>query len=163
MQLICKSKIGKKRSKPSITYPLIHLPKEFAEIIGRPVSIYATEREEGTVSVVAVEAEDNQAAGKVGQPCSEVGQLRPVSTIESRLSAIESQIAELKSLIFQDGSEADAKTENKRPRARFEPASWPPPGRCLYSPCKCAIKRLLISVAAQGKSGTLAFPGFITT
>jgi hypothetical protein len=76
---------------------------------------------------------------------------------------IESQIAELKSLIFQDGSEADADRENRRPRARFEPASWPPQGHYLCPPRKCAIKRLLISAAEQGKSGTLAFPGFITT
>jgi hypothetical protein len=32
-----------------------------------------------------------------------------------------------------------------------------------YPPRKCAIKRLLISAAEQGKSGTLAFPGLITT
>ena len=35
--------------------------------------------------------------------------------------------------------------------------------QCESRPRKCAIKRLLISAAEQGKSGTLAFPGFMTT
>jgi hypothetical protein len=53
-------------------------------------------------------------------------QLKHGRGLDQRLSAIESQIAELKSLILKKASEADADKENKRPRARFEPASWPP-------------------------------------
>jgi len=48
------------------------------------------------------------------------------SDVENRLYQLESQIAELKRLILQKASESDADKENKRPRARFEPASWPP-------------------------------------
>jgi len=43
--------------------------------------------------------------------------------IDQRLPTIESQIAELKSLILQKASEADAYKENKRSMARFEPAT----------------------------------------
>ncbi|MGZ4906863.1 MAG: hypothetical protein ACXV5T_09080 [Halobacteriota archaeon] len=46
--------------------------------------------------------------------------------LAQRLSAIESQIEELKSLILKNESEDDADREKKRPRARFEPASCPP-------------------------------------
>jgi hypothetical protein len=53
-------------------------------------------------------------------------QLKHGRGLDQRLSAIESQIAELKSLILKKASEADADKENKRPRARFVPASWPP-------------------------------------
>jgi hypothetical protein len=75
MQLVGKSKIGKKRSKPSITYPLIRLPKEYAKIIGKPVTIYQTEREGCTAFVITLEdAETDQAVGKVVQPGSKVGQ-----------------------------------------------------------------------------------------
>jgi hypothetical protein len=49
----------------------------------------------------------------------------PDTDLDQRLSVIESKIAELELLIFQGGNEADADRENRRPRARFEPASWP--------------------------------------
>jgi len=54
--------------------------------------------------------------------------LEPNTGSDQRLSGIESQISELKSLILQKASETDADKENKKPRARFEPASWPPQG-----------------------------------
>jgi len=61
--------------------------------------------------------------------CSTARLQSPIETetaIDQSLSTLESQITELKSLILQKESEADVYKENKRPRARFEPASWPP-------------------------------------
>jgi hypothetical protein len=58
----------------------------------------------------------------------------PIETetvIDQRLTALESQIAELKSLILQKKAHMTPIKKNKRPRARFEPASWPPQGGFL--------------------------------
>jgi hypothetical protein len=66
--------------------------------------------------------------------CSTARLQSPIETetaIDQRLSTLESQITELKSLILQKESEADVYKENKRPRARFEPASWSPQGGFL--------------------------------
>src|SRR5665647_2030283 len=63
--------------------------------------------------------------------CSTARLQSPIETetaIDQSLSTLESQITELKSLILQNESESNADKENKRPRARFEPASWPPQG-----------------------------------
>jgi len=43
MHYIGKSKIGKQYSKPTITHPIIRLPLQFSEAIGKPVPIYKTE------------------------------------------------------------------------------------------------------------------------
>ena len=54
--------------------------------------------------------------------------IEPETTIDQRLAVLESKIAQLKSLILKNRIKNDAYKENERPRARFEPASWPPQG-----------------------------------
>jgi hypothetical protein len=66
------------------------------------------------------------SAQSTAESKSRVSKLGLETEVESRLSALESQIADLKSLTFQGRSEFEANKENRRPRARFEPASWPP-------------------------------------
>jgi hypothetical protein len=75
------------------------------------------------------DCKSDHAGSQVLQLGEKVLQPLGVKAIEDRLSAIESQIKELKSLIFQGRSEADADRENQRPRARFEPVSCPPQDR----------------------------------
>jgi hypothetical protein len=152
MQSICKCKIGSHSSSASHTYPVMRLPREFKELIGRQAHISVTETKDKTAFLVTVPIlVDNYCTNSENGDTS------------CRLSALESQIADLKNIFSMKESGSNSKKENQMPRARFEPTSWPPQGRCLYTPCKRAIKRLLISVAEQGRSGTLAFPGFITT
>ncbi|MGD0717558.1 MAG: hypothetical protein ABR979_05800 [Halobacteriota archaeon] len=110
MQLIGKSKIGKKRSKPSITYPLIRLPREQAGIIGRLANIYETEREGCTAFVITFEDEEkNRSTSQVAQPPSKVGQPLPQNVGDSRLAALESEIAELKSILIHHKVQKDSR------------------------------------------------------
>ena len=120
MQLIGKSKIGKKCSKPSITYPLIRLPKEYTEIIGRPVNIYETELEGYTAFVIALEDEEkNRAAIQVAQPDPKVGQPRRTNAAQSRLTALESEIRELKSLFSKNQTQCDTQfSKDKKNKGR---------------------------------------------
>jgi|GEM_PF-357758 len=124
MRYLGESKIGKLRPRRSKIYPMIRLPVECLNIVGQTARIFAYEEKgvRGLFIALGSEANDRNVAQhqpKVAQPMTQ-------NDINSRLSAIESQITELKSLIFQEGSLADADREKKRPRARFEPASWPP-------------------------------------
>ncbi|MGZ4848222.1 MAG: hypothetical protein ACXV2D_01835, partial [Halobacteriota archaeon] len=52
--------IEKKCSKPTITYPLIRLPRELAKVIGSSASIYQTRYEDSPAFVVVL---DDKEAG----------------------------------------------------------------------------------------------------
>jgi hypothetical protein len=66
MQFVGKTKIEQKRSKPTVTYPLIRLPREFAEIIGTPATIYKTRHEGSTAFVVMLnDKETNKSKEEV--------------------------------------------------------------------------------------------------
>jgi len=113
-EMICTHKISVQSSKPSHIYPIIRLPREFQELIGSKAEIYQTVHDRKLAFLVVADKE-------VDNCCTTMQN----SDVENRLYQLESQIAELKSLILQKASEADADKENKRSRARFEPASWP--------------------------------------
>ena len=59
---------------------------------------------------------------EIAQPDLKVGQPRPKNAADSRLSALESQIAELKSLIFRSASSADSDIKKKRPSRDLNPS-----------------------------------------
>ena len=124
MRFVGSSKVSKLVPKPDIVYPLIRLPQECFKSIGKTANIYETSRDEKQVFLVILD-DDLDKKDKVIKPV-----IKPdLNTgLDQRLSAIESQIADLKSLILLERSQNRADKENKRPRARFEPASWPPQG-----------------------------------
>jgi hypothetical protein len=105
---------------------MIRLPQEYVQIIGQRADIYKTDHEGQPALLVVPFAE--VSAQSTAESKSRVSKLDLETEVESRLSALESQIADLKSLTFQGRSEFEANKENRRPRARFEPASWPPQG-----------------------------------
>ena len=117
MKKIFTTKISLQSSNPTFSYPIIRLPRDLKELAGRIVNVYQTEID-GVPSLVVSQLD------KLDKSCP----IEAKTAIDQRLSALESQIAELKSLILQKESEADVYKEKKRPRARFEPASWPPQG-----------------------------------
>jgi len=112
LQHIGDSKIGTIKSKPNVKYPMIRLPQEYAEIIGQRAHVYKTDQDGQPAFLVVPYTQESAQLTAESKP--KVSKLSLETEAKSRLSALESQIAELKSLIFQDGSEADADRENHK-------------------------------------------------
>lgn len=126
MQFIGTTKIEQKRSRPTIAYPLIRLPKEFAELIGTPAAIYQTQCEDSTAFVVVLsDKEGHVPKEKVGQLLPKVGQPSNKKVLEARLSELETQIRELKLTLSLN--EGDSLHENKKQWARRDSNSRSPP------------------------------------
>jgi hypothetical protein len=117
MQPICTHKICLQSSTPSHAYPIIRLPREYKALAGKKTQIYQTEQEGELVFVVKVDK-------LVDKFCSTKGE----TTFDSRLSALESQIAELKLLTFQSASYTDSESKEGAPESGFEPDSEPRQG-----------------------------------
>ncbi|MGZ4908360.1 MAG: hypothetical protein ACXV5F_06885 [Halobacteriota archaeon] len=101
MQFIWKTKIEQKRSKPTITYPLIRLPREFAEIIGTPATVYQTQHKDNIAFFVILgDNNDSLLKGEVGQLCAKVVQPNSKNRLEARVADLEKEISELRELIF---------------------------------------------------------------
>ncbi len=98
MQLIGKSKIGKLSAK-GITYPQLRLPQQYSEAIGEKACVFKTEHEGKQAFLIVTEhAVPNE--DRVLKPNEEVLKQEPYRGLDERLSTLESQIAELKSLLF---------------------------------------------------------------
>ena len=139
MQLIGDSKIGTIRSKPNVKYPMIRLPQEYTQLIGQRADIYKADHD-GQPAFLVVPY--NQESSQLTQSKTKVSKLGLETEAESRLSALESQIAEIKSLIFQGGSEAEADSKKGAPESGFEPESEPRQGSMIgrYTTRACARK-----------------------
>ncbi|MGZ4928199.1 MAG: hypothetical protein ACXV76_07955 [Halobacteriota archaeon] len=126
MHFVTKTRIEQKRSKPTIAYPLIRLPKIFAKVIGTPVTVYQTQCKGRTAFVVILDDQEGDLSeGGVGQLGSEVGQPRHKKDLQSRLSALESEIKDIKLLLSQKNSEPATKNKKQAPESGFEPESEP--------------------------------------
>jgi hypothetical protein len=97
MQLIGKSKIGKLSAK-GIDYPQLRLPKRYFDAVGKTACIYETEHE-GRQAFLIVTEHSVPKEDTVLKPSEEVLKQRPLESHDKRLTALESQIAELKSLL----------------------------------------------------------------
>ena len=102
MKKIFTTKISLQSSNPTFSYPIIRLPRDLKELAGRIVNVYQTEID-GVPSLVVSQLD------KLDKSCP----IEAKTAIDQRLSALESQIAELKSLILQKESEADVYKEKK--------------------------------------------------
>ncbi len=89
MQLLCKHKISLHSATASHSYPVIRLPREFATLAGETAQIYQTEQDGKLTFVISVDK-------PVGKICANDGQ----SQVEERISALETEISELKSLLL---------------------------------------------------------------
>jgi hypothetical protein len=102
MQHIADSKIGTIQSNPNVKYPMVRLPRECSELIGQRAQIYKTEHEGRPAFLVVPYSKDTvQLITKLK---SKVSKLSLETHIETRLSALESQINELKSLLILNES-----------------------------------------------------------
>jgi hypothetical protein len=107
MHHLGKSKVTKLKAKAGVAYPLIRLPKTCADEIGKVAEIFETEYNNRRVLLVTLDdgAEHPllvRADSKVIQLLPKVIQPDGINNVESRLSALESQIAELKSLLLEN-------------------------------------------------------------
>ena len=83
------------------------LPREFAELIGTPATIYQTRCKDSTAFVVVLDDEGgNPSKEKVGQLRQEVGQPKGKKVFEDHISALEKEINALRSslLLNEDSS-----------------------------------------------------------
>ncbi len=127
MHYIGKSKIGKQHSKPTITYPIIRLPVQCSKAIGTSVQIYKSEYAGQSVFVIIPDNEKSENLNQeVAQPNAKVVQPHHENDIESRISALESSIEGLKTLIFKNGELINDQSPKKQ-WARGDSNARPPP------------------------------------
>ncbi len=105
MQLAGKSKVTRLKAKTEIIYPLIRLPKAFADEIGKTAEIYKIENDGCRSLLISFprsldSKEVIQPSPKVIQPEHKVIQLFCQNHVEERLLKLESEIKELKSLLL---------------------------------------------------------------
>ncbi|MGZ7131459.1 MAG: hypothetical protein ACXVIX_09970 [Halobacteriota archaeon] len=84
-------------------YPIIRLPREFRELAGSTAKIYQAMYEGKLAFLVATDH-------KVGNGCTTFDETQD----ETRLSALEYEIRDLKKLILQGGSYTADKTKKQR-------------------------------------------------
>ena len=101
MQLIGKSKVTKLNAKAGIVYPLIRLPKIYANQIGKTADIFETQHGNKRALVVTF-GDLSEASSEVIQLTPEVIQPDCQKDLEARLCELESQIQKLKSLLLEN-------------------------------------------------------------
>ncbi len=116
MQHIGKSKVTKLNAKAGVVYPLIRLPKTYANEIGNVAEIFETQQDNRRALLVTFN--DGAAPSEVIQPDSKVIQLLPkviqpdgLNSVESSLSELESEINRLKSLLLENKASASSKKQ----------------------------------------------------
>jgi hypothetical protein len=90
MQQISVHKINVQSSNPSHAYPIIRLPRKFVPVIGARAHIYQVDNNGKPASFITVDK-------SVDKFCTD----SESNNIESRLTALESSINEIKNLLFQ--------------------------------------------------------------
>ena len=88
-------------------------PTDYKVLAGRKARIYQTEQEGELVFILLDKSVDKSSP------------IEAEATFGSHLSALESQIAELKSLILKSASYIDTKSKKGAPESGFEPESEP--------------------------------------
>jgi hypothetical protein len=98
MQLIGRSKVTKLNAKAGIVYPLIRLPKFYASEIGKIAEIFEIKHDNKRALIITFD-EQAETGSEVIQLTPKVIQPDCQNDLEARLCELESQIAELKSLL----------------------------------------------------------------
>jgi hypothetical protein len=117
MQLVGKSKIGSLSARKGIRYPQLRLPQQCADVIGHTADIFETESE-GKRAFLIVTDQAVPNGDSVLKQSEEV--LKPVqkNDANARLSALESEIKDLQSLLLLN--ESDNLAENRKQKAEGE-------------------------------------------
>ena len=103
LKKIFTTKISLQSHNPTFSYPIIRLPRDLKRLAGQIIDIYETEIDGVRGFFVTPHLANLAKLDKVAVKNSEINSQPKCDLIEKR-------------------------RENQRPRARFEPASWPPQG-----------------------------------
>ncbi len=121
-QYIGTSKISKLTAKPNLTYPLIRLPQRYENVIGKAAHIYESS-EEGQKSIILVfdEAESKEIENKekVIQP---IIKQNAESDFSARISVLEEETKELRTLIEKESFHDSFIAKKKRPIRDLNPS-----------------------------------------
>ena len=110
MQYIGKTKIGKVQPNTNSTYPLLRLPQECGEAIGASAHLYEMQVE-GKKVFLAVLGDDPKT--HIIQKMYNIIQNDSDDMVKSRLSTLESEIKELKSLLILNECNSIHKNEKE--------------------------------------------------
>src|SRR5665811_92009 len=99
MQLIGKSKIGSLSARKGVSYPQLRLPQQCADVIGHTADIFETESEGKRAFLIVIDQAMSNGDSVLKQR-EEV--LKPLhkNDANARLSALESEISDLKSCLL---------------------------------------------------------------
>ncbi len=111
VQLAGKSKVTRLNAKTGNTYPLVRLPKAFANEIGNTAKMYEVWKN-GSRSLIITFPKSSELK-EVIQPKPEVIQLNCSNDVEERLLELESQISELRTLLLLNESPRFHKNKNR--------------------------------------------------
>ena len=129
MQSVGKSKIGKLSAK-GIKYPQFRLPQQYSDTIGKMANVFETNHDgKRAFLIVTEEAVSNKDT--VLKPREEVLKPEPFKDSDQRLSTLESQILELKSLILENEKLLQNLSKKEAPESGFEPESEPRQGSMI--------------------------------
>jgi hypothetical protein len=116
VQHVGKSKIGRLRAK-NIDYPQLRLPQQYSSTIGDVAGVFETAHE-GKQALLIVTEHSVSNEDIVLKPSEEILKPRGATAAESRLSALESEISDLKSLLLL--KESYSLHENRKEKAEGE-------------------------------------------
>jgi|BarGraNGADG00212_1021973.scaffolds.fasta_scaffold156211_1 hypothetical protein len=120
MRFLCRKKISIHSATPSYFYPVVRLPRELAALAGKTAHIYQTENDENLAFFITVDK-------SVDKICANLDH----NEVDNHLSAIESQITELKSLILENEKLLQNISKKEAPESGFEPESEPRQGSMI--------------------------------
>ncbi len=107
MHHLGKSKVTKLSAKAGVVYPLIRLPKGYADQIGKVAEIFETQHHDRRALLVTFDDEAEDAESEIAQPDSPNG-------VESRLSSLEFEISQLKQALLQKESSFEHKKRKSK-------------------------------------------------
>ena len=103
MKLIGRSKISKLNPKHNITYPILRLPQDQADVIGEMAYVYETECNGLRAFLVMLDEIDPVACGVI--------QLDSKNDLEIRVNRLESKMDEIVRVIGENGNKSESKPE----------------------------------------------------
>ncbi len=110
MHYISRSKVGKVNPNPRSSYPLIRLPQQYNDFVGKTAHIFKTEHQ-GQQALFILFDNGGGIAPNIIQSVYNFIQLETEASVESRLLAIESKIEKIIGLIFSNQNLIEVKKE----------------------------------------------------